>query len=58
MKKQIISIAGELASGKGVISKAITEKLNYCVDFIIKINYNYFKDVKIMNNVVEIFANI
>lgn len=28
-KRQIISIAGELASGKGVISKAITEKLNY-----------------------------
>lgn len=28
-KKEIISIAGELASGKGVISKAITEKLNY-----------------------------
>lgn len=28
-KKEIISITGELASGKGVISKAITEKLNY-----------------------------
>lgn len=28
-KRKIISIAGELASGKGVISKAITEKLNY-----------------------------
>lgn len=29
MKREIISIAGELASGKGTISKIIIEKLNY-----------------------------
>ena len=28
-KKKIISITGELASGKTVIAKIITEKLNY-----------------------------
>ena len=28
-KRKIISLAGELASGKGVVSKIITEKLNY-----------------------------
>lgn len=29
MKKHIISIAGELASGKGAVSTILTEKLNY-----------------------------
>lgn len=29
MKKHIISIAGELASGKGAVSNVLTEKLNY-----------------------------
>ena len=29
MKKHIISLAGELASGKGAVSNILMEKLNY-----------------------------
>ena len=30
-KKNIISLAGELASGKGAVSKLLCEELNYTV---------------------------
>ena len=29
MKKNIISLAGDLASGKGTVSKILMQKLNY-----------------------------
>lgn len=45
-KKEIISIAGELASGKGVVSKAITEKLNYGIYR----NGEYFRKLAKENN--------
>lgn len=45
-KKKIISIAGELASGKGVVSKAITEKLNYGIYR----NGEYFRKLAKENN--------
>ena len=39
-KKHIISISGDLASGKGTVSKILIEKLNYEVYR----NGNYFKE--------------
>lgn len=45
-KRKIISIAGELASGKGVISTAITEKLNYGIYR----NGEYFRKLAKENN--------
>lgn len=45
-KKEIISITGELASGKGVVSKAITEKLNYGIYR----NGEYFRKLAKENN--------
>ena len=30
-KKNIISLAGELASGKGTVSKLLSEELNYTI---------------------------
>lgn len=57
MKKEIISIAGELASGKGVISKAITEKLNYGVyrngEYFRKLAKEHNMDVTSFNIYVE-----
>lgn len=57
MKKQIISIAGELASGKGVISKAITEKLNYGIyrngEYFRKLAKEHNMDVTSFNIYVE-----
>lgn len=45
-KKQIISLAGELASGKGVISTIITQKLNYGIYR----NGEYFRKLAKENN--------
>ncbi len=57
MKKEIISIAGELASGKGVISKAITEKLNYGIyrngEYFRKLAKEHNMDVTSFNIYVE-----
>ena len=57
MKKHIISIAGELASGKGVISKAIIEKLNYGiyrnVEYFRKLAKEHNMDVTSFNKYVK-----
>lgn len=45
-KRKIISLAGELASGKGVVSKIITEKLNYGIYR----NGEYFRKLAKENN--------
>lgn len=56
-KKEIISIAGELASGKGVVSKAITEKLNYGIyrngEYFRKLAKEHNMDVTSFNIYVE-----
>ena len=57
MKKHIISIAGELASGKGVISKAIIEKLNYGIyrngEYFRKLAKEHNMDVTSFNKYVK-----
>lgn len=57
MKKEIISIAGELASGKGVISKSITEKLDYGIyrngEYFRKLAKQHNMDVTSFNKYVE-----
>lgn len=45
-KRKIISLAGELASGKGVVSKIIVEKLNYGIYR----NGEYFRKLAKENN--------
>jgi len=56
-KKEIISIAGELASGKGVVSKAITEKLNYGIyrngEYFRKLAKQHNMDVTTFNEYVK-----
>ena len=46
MKKEIISIAGELASGKGAVSDIITKELNYGIYR----NGEYFRKLAIEHN--------
>lgn len=56
-KKKIISITGELASGKTVIAKLITEKLNYGIykngEYFRKLAKEHNMDVTSFNKYVE-----
>ena len=56
-KKKIISITGELASGKTVIAKLITEKLNYGIykngEYFRKLAKEHNMDVTTFNKYVE-----
>lgn len=56
-KKKIISITGELASGKTVIAKIITEKLNYGIykngEYFRKLAKEHNMDVTSFNKYVE-----
>lgn len=56
-KKHIISIAGDLASGKGTASKIISEKLNYGIykngEFFRKLAKDMNMDVTTFNKYVE-----
>lgn len=56
-KKKIISITGELASGKTVITKLITEKLNYGIykngEYFRKLAKEHNMDVTSFNKYVE-----
>jgi len=57
MKKEIISIAGELASGKGEVSKILTKKLNYGIykngEYFRKLAKEHNMDVTTFNIYVE-----
>ena len=57
MKKEIISIAGELASGKGAVSSVLTEKLNYGIyrngEYFRKLAKEHNMDVTSFNKYVE-----
>lgn len=56
-KREIISIAGELASGKGVISEVITKKLNYGIyrngEYFRKLAKEHNMDVTTFNKYVK-----
>ena len=56
-KKHIISIAGDLASGKGTASKIISEKLNYGIykngEFFRKLAKDMNMDIQIENSAKE-----
>ena len=56
-KKHIISLGGELASGKGTVSKILMEKLNYTVyrngDYFRKLAKENGMDVTTFNEYVE-----
>lgn len=56
-KKQIISLGGELASGKGAVSKVLMERLNYGVyrngDYFRKLAKEKGMDVTTFNKYVE-----
>lgn len=56
-KKQIISLAGELASGKGAISNVLIEKLNYGIyrngEYFRKLAKEHNMDVTTFNEYVE-----
>lgn len=56
-KKKIISITGELASGKTVIAKIITEKLNYGIykngEYFRRLAKEHNMDVTSFNKYVE-----
>ena len=56
-KKNIISIAGDLASGKGAVSKVITERLNYGIykngEYFRKLAKDMGMDVTSFNKYVE-----
>ena len=56
-KKHIISLCGELASGKTVIAKIITEKLNYEIykngEYFRKLAKEHNMDVTSFNKYVE-----
>ena len=57
MKKEIISIAGELASGKGAVSNVLIEKLNYGIyrngEYFRKLAKEHNMDVTTFNKYVE-----
>ena len=57
MKKEIISIAGELASGKGAVSSVLTEKLGYGIyrngEYFRKLAKEHNMDVTNFNIYVE-----
>ena len=57
MKKEIISIAGELASGKGAVSTVLTQKLNYGIyrngEYFRKLAKEHNMDVTNFNIYVE-----
>ena len=57
MKKEIISIAGELASGKGAVSSVLTKKLNYGIyrngEYFRKLAKEHNMDVTSFNKYVE-----
>ena len=57
MKKEIISLSGELASGKSTVSKILMEKLNYTVykngDYFRKLGKEMGMDVTTFNKYVE-----
>ena len=57
MKKEIISIEGELASGKGAVSSVLTEKLNYGIyrngEYFRKLAKEHNMDVTSFNKYVE-----
>ena len=57
MKKEIISIAGELASGKGTVSKILMEKLQYGIyrngEYFRKLAKEHNMDVTAFNEYVE-----
>lgn len=57
MKKEIISLAGELASGKGTVSKILMEKLGYGVyrngEYFRKLAKEHNMDVTTFNMYVE-----
>lgn len=57
LKKQIISLGGELASGKGAVSKILMEKLNYGIyrngDYFRKLGKEMGMDVTTFNEYVK-----
>ena len=57
MKRNIISLGGELASGKGAVSKILMEKLNYGIyrngDYFRKLAKEHNMDVTTFNKYVE-----
>ena len=57
MKKEIISLSGELASGKSTVSKILMEKLNYTIykngDYFRKLGKEMGMDVTAFNKYVE-----
>ena len=57
MKKEIISIAGELASGKGAVSTVLTEKLGFGIyrngEYFRKLAKEHNMDVTTFNKYVE-----
>ena len=57
LKKQIISLSGELASGKGTVSKILMEKLNYGIyrngDYFRKLGKEMGMDITTFNKYVE-----
>ena len=57
MKKNIISLGGELASGKGAVSKVLMEKLNFGIyrngDYFRKLAKEHNMDVTTFNKYVE-----
>lgn len=57
MKKEIISIAGELASGKGAVSSILVEKLNYGIyrngEYFRKLAKEHNMDVTTFNMYVD-----
>ena len=57
MKKEIISIAGELASGKGAVSSILIEKLNYGIyrngEYFRKLAKEHNMDVTTFNMYVD-----
>lgn len=62
MKKKIISIAGELASGKGAVSNVLIKKLNYGIyrngEYFRKLAKEHNMDVTSFNKYVEAHSEI